>query len=204
MDNPMRIVLTGGPGGGKSTAADMIGREFGDRVAVLQETATMLFRGGFPRDGVPAARRACQRAIYKTQIELEEAVAAHCPGRYLFCDRGTLDGAAYWPDGIESFLRELNTSVEREYERYHAVIFFESAASGGAEPDRSTNPYRIETTTEAAQIDARLREIWSGHPRFFVIKSNRSFFAKVAEAIHFVSERLAEPSKTWRFESRKV
>lgn len=196
---PLRIVLTGGPGGGKSTAADMIGREFGDRVAVLQETATMLFRGGFPRDGVPAARRACQRAIYRTQIELEEAVAAHRPGRYLFCDRGTRDGAVYWPEGPEDFFRELGTTREREYERYYAVIFFESAASTGNELDRSTNPYRVETTNEAARLDAALRELWCAHPRFFLIRSNRSFFAKVAEAIRFVGERLSEPGKTWRY-----
>ncbi|MCB0954305.1 MAG: AAA family ATPase, partial [Microthrixaceae bacterium] len=44
-----RIVLTGGPGGGKTTAADLFRREIGDSVVVVPESATTLFAGGFPR-----------------------------------------------------------------------------------------------------------------------------------------------------------
>ncbi len=44
-----RIVLTGGPGGGKTTAADLFRREIGDRVVIVPEAATILFQGGFPR-----------------------------------------------------------------------------------------------------------------------------------------------------------
>src|SRR6186713_3191320 len=43
-----RIVLTGGPGGGKTTAADLFRREIGDRVVIVPEAATILFAGGFP------------------------------------------------------------------------------------------------------------------------------------------------------------
>ena len=42
-----RIVLTGGPGGGKTTAADLFRREIGDRVVLVPEAATILFQGGF-------------------------------------------------------------------------------------------------------------------------------------------------------------
>ena len=45
-----RIVLTGGPGGGKTTAADLMRREVGDRIVIVPEAATMLFSGGFPRE----------------------------------------------------------------------------------------------------------------------------------------------------------
>ena len=44
-----RIVLTGGPGGGKTTAADLMRREVGERIVIVPEAATMLFSGGFPR-----------------------------------------------------------------------------------------------------------------------------------------------------------
>jgi dephospho-CoA kinase len=56
--NHFRIVLTGGPGGGKTTAADLFRREIGERVVVVPETATMLFAGGFPRVGERHARAA--------------------------------------------------------------------------------------------------------------------------------------------------
>ena len=50
-DGVLRIVLTGGPGGGKTTAADLFRRELGERVVVVPESATILFGGGFPRAG---------------------------------------------------------------------------------------------------------------------------------------------------------
>ena len=43
-----RIVLTGGPGGGKTTAADLFRREIGENIVIVPEAATMMFSGGFP------------------------------------------------------------------------------------------------------------------------------------------------------------
>ena len=48
-----RIVLTGGPGGGKTTAADLFRREMGEAVLIVPEAATMKFTGGFPRFPAP-------------------------------------------------------------------------------------------------------------------------------------------------------
>jgi hypothetical protein len=74
-----RIVLTGGPGGGKTTAGDLFRREMGDQVVMVPEAATMMFTGGFPRVNLPEAVHAAQRAIYHVQIHLEEAVMAQHP-----------------------------------------------------------------------------------------------------------------------------
>jgi len=52
-NNHLRIVLTGGPGGGKTTAADLFRRELGERVVLVPESATLLFMGGFPRASDP-------------------------------------------------------------------------------------------------------------------------------------------------------
>src|SRR4051794_11619744 len=56
-----RIALTGGPGGGKTTAAGSL-RDASTPipVAVVPETATVLFSGGFPRSAVPEAKRFAQ------------------------------------------------------------------------------------------------------------------------------------------------
>ena len=127
--NHFRIVLTGGPGGGKTTAADLFRREIGEKVVIVPETATMLFTGGFPRVGEPKARAATQRAIFHAQVGMEDVQGALYPGRVLLCDRGTIDGAAFWPDEAPAgFFESLETSLERELARYDAVIFFESAA----------------------------------------------------------------------------
>lgn len=173
-----RIVVTGGPGGGKTTAADLFRREIGERVVVVPEAATMLFAGGFPRVVEPLARRAAQRAIYHVQRNLEDVQSARFPDRILLCDRGTVDGAAYWPDEPSGFFEAVGSTEAAELARYDGVIFFESAAVGGMSIEGG-NPTRIESNREALALDLRLRTIWSKHPHFVVVDHDRSFMRKI-------------------------
>ncbi len=182
-----RIVVTGGPGGGKTTAADMFRREMGGRVVVVPEAATMMFNGGFPRYREEHAVHAVQRAIYHVQQNLEDVQAAEYPGRILLCDRGTADGAAYWPGSPSGFFEEMRTTLEAEYSRYDGVLFFESAAVGGLSIDGG-NPARMESIGEAAELDVRLREIWCGHPNFRIVHHERSFLKKISNAFGILEE----------------
>lgn len=174
-----RIVLTGGPGGGKTTAGDLFRREMGEQVVMVPEAATMMFSGGFPRVHLPEAVHAAQRAIYHVQIHLEEAVMAQHPEQILLCDRGTVDGAAYWPSGPEGFFEDIGSSLERELARYDAVIFFESAAVGHMSIEGG-NPIRNESLEQAVKIDHKLRDLWSQHPYFVLVPHNVSFFKKIS------------------------
>ena len=176
--NSLRVVLTGGPGDGKTTAADLYRREIGPEVVVVPEAATLLYTGGFPRTGKKGVRRATQRAIYHVQKNLEDAHAEAYASRLLLCDRGTIDGAAYWPGDPLLFFRHLETTLERELARYDAVIFFETAAVGGIAIEGG-NPARIETLKEAVQLDERLRTLWSQHPHFVFVPHDKSFIRKV-------------------------
>lgn len=178
-----RIVLTGGPGGGKTTAADLFRREIGEEVVVVPETATMLFSGGFPRVGEPAARAATQRAIYHAQVSLEDVQRARFPDRVLLCDRGTIDGAAFWPEEEPiGFFEAMGTTLEEQLERYDAVLFFESAAVGDISIEGG-NPTRTEDNAQARELDVRLRDLWSSHPSFHFIPHSSSFFAKLTEGL---------------------
>lgn len=181
--NHFRIVLTGGPGGGKTTAADLFRREIGERVVIVPETATMLFVGGFPRLAEWEARAATQRAIFHAQVALEDIQGAHYPNRILLCDRGTMDGAAFWPEEApRGFFEALETTPEEQLRRYDAVIFFESAAVGDIAIEGG-NPTRTESNEEARRLDMRLREIWSHHPNFHFIPHRDSFFAKLQDGL---------------------
>lgn len=184
---PYRIVLTGGPGAGKTTAADLIRREVGDCIVVVPEAATMLFEGGFPRYTEVDAVRATQKAIYHVQKNLEEVQAANFPDRVLFCDRGTLDSSVYWPEGERHFFSELGTSLEKELERYDAVIFFETAAVGRISIE-SSNRARIETLDEAIALDRKLKKVWMQHPNFHFIPHEKSFIHKLVEANSLIQE----------------
>lgn len=167
----LRVVLTGGPGGGKTTAADFFRREIGERVVVVPEAATLLFAGGFPRPVASEAQRAAQSAIFHVQHNLEDVQAALYPDRVLLCDRGTVDGGAYWPDGADGFFAEVGTSHAAQIARYDAVIFFETAAVGGSTIEGG-NRFRVESNEEAIALDARLRVVgwdedhWSWWCRF--------------------------------------
>lgn len=182
-----RIVLTGGPGGGKTTAADLFRREIGDRVVIVPEAATMMFQGGFPRYRETDAVRAAQRAIYHVQRNLEDIQATKYPDRILLCDRGTVDGAAYWPEQDGDFFAASGTTLSAELARYDGVIFFESAAVGGLAIEGG-NPARRESIAEAAEIDAKLRHYWSQHERFAVVHHNPSFFKKITIALAMLDE----------------
>ena len=175
----LRIVLTGGPGGGKTTAADLFRREIGSRVVIVPEAATILFQGGFPRCRKPDPRRIVQTAIFHVQRHLEDVQAALYPGRTLLCDRGTVDGAAYWPGDATAYFKAVGTTLKEELKRYDVVIFFETAAVGGSSIEGG-NPIREESQEEAVELDAKLRALWSRHPRFIFVPHNPSFFKKIS------------------------
>ncbi len=188
-----RIVLTGGPGGGKTTAGDLFRREMGERVVLVPEAATMMFSGGFPRVANPEAVHATQRAIYHVQIHLEEAVIAQHSEEILLCDRGTVDGAAYWPEGSEAFFEDIGSTLERELSRYDAVIFFESAAVGHMSIEGG-NPIRNESMEQAVKLDHKLRALWSKHPRFVLVPHNASFFKKISFGLAVLDDMVAKLS----------
>lgn len=187
-----RIVVTGGPGGGKTTAADMFRREIGERIVVVPEAATMIFSGGFPRyAGLPSATSSLQRAIYHVQRNLEDVQSEKYHDRILLCDRGTIDGAAYWPGDPEDFFSEMGTTLEDEMLRYDGVIFFESAAVGGMGIEGG-NPARRENLDEAAELDRKLRAIWSQHPNFKIIHHQTSFLKKISLGLAIMEEMVTE------------
>lgn len=196
-----RIVLTGGPGGGKTTAADLFRREIGERVVVVPESATMLFSGGFPRSQDELAVAAIQQAIFQLQRKLEDVQSILYPDRILLCDRGTVDGAAYFPGSPGKFFSSVGTSLEDELARYDGVLFFESAAVGGMTIEGG-NPIRNETMQEAVELDTRLRELWMHHPNFVLVRHDASFFKKITLGLVELDRMVRD--RTLKSRKRKV
>jgi len=181
---PRLVVLTGGPGAGKTAVLEVVQREFCEHVVVLPETASILFGGGFPRHDTEAARRAAQRAIYRVQVELERMTVEESQAAVVLCDRGTIDGVAYWPGAPDSFWAELGTTLAAELARYTAVIHLRTPAAGAGYDHR--NPVRTETAEQAAQIDGRILAAWAAHPRRLVLDSRPTFLDKLRGAIEAI------------------
>jgi hypothetical protein len=156
-------------------------------VKVLPEAAGILFGGGFPREPDARTRRAAQRAIYYVQRELE-AAADDGNVALLLCDRGTVDGAAYWP-GPADFWPEVGSTLERELERYAAVIHLRTPQA--TDYNRS-NPLRIESAQQAEAIDNAIAQAWAGHPCRFAVESTADFLTKARRALEILSAQLPE------------
>jgi len=190
-----RIVLTGGPGGGKTTAIDLIRREFAGKLAIVPESATMIFSGGIERANNNDVLKAQQTAIFNLQKNLEDIQRATYPDCVILCDRGTLDGLTYWPGSDNDFFSTMNTSLEEELARYDAVIFFETAAKSG-ESIRSNNPIRNESEQAAIELDNKLQRVWSQHPNFNLVGSSESFIRKVMFGIMTVENVIGQYRKS--------
>ena len=190
MNPPAAIVVTGGPGGGKTTALDLFQRELKSEVKIVPEAATLLFGHGLDRQDSGDRAKLLQRSIYRMQVGLEEIFRGFYSDRLLICDRGTLDGLAYWPDGEAGYFAAIESSFEREAARYQAVIFFQSAAIHG-EDVKSNNPYRSEDSQTARALDDRLHRVWERHPNFHYIPTEASFMRKINRGLEAISGVLA-------------
>jgi predicted ATPase len=189
------VVVTGGPGAGKTALLEMVRRHFCEHIAVLPESAGIVFGGGFPRRPSDAARRAAQRAIFHVQVELERLVHEEQAAAVALCDRGTLDGFAYWPGDAESYWRDLGVSRAAELARYHAVIHLRTPAPTSYNHD---NPLRIESAREAAALDERIALAWQGHPRVFFVDQAPQFLDKVARALELIRQEIPECCRSHR------
>ena len=185
---PRRIVLTGGPGAGKTAVLEMMRKTLCEHVKVVPEAASIVFGGGFPRTQPLEARRAAQRAIFFIQRELEAAIMAENVSIAL-CDRGTVDGLAYWP-GPDDLWSALGTTLDEQLARYHAVIHLRTPALETGYNHQ--NPLRVESAVEAAEIDARIAAAWARHPRRFEVASSPDFVSKVTRVIELVRNELPE------------
>ena len=186
---PRRVVLTGGPGAGKTALLELIRQSFCSHVKVLPEAAGVVFGGGFPREDDPICRRAAQRAIFYVQRELESAGDSHNPAIVL-CDRGTIDGLAYWPGPAEEFWSSLGTTLQTELARYDAVIHLRTPPA--EQGYNNQNPLRTENATAAADIDARILQAWERHPRRFVVESSAEFIDKALRALEVLRGELPD------------
>jgi predicted ATPase len=177
------IVITGGPSGGKTTLIEAIKKELGKEVTTVPEAASLLYRGGLPRAQTISAMTHVQRAIYFIQRELEGLVIDQANTRTIVCDRGSLDGAAYWNNTQTSFFESLNTSEEIEIARYQWVLHLDTATSGTYE---TTNPLRTESFDEAWKLNEKIKKAWAKHPRHLIVPSNADFFSKMALCLRLI------------------
>jgi predicted ATPase len=183
-----RIVLTGGPGSGKTVISARIAQLHPDRFVLVPEAATQVYDALQTRwDKLDVAgRRDVQRKIYQLQVNQEDRTAQSNPGKILLLDRGTIDGAAYWPEGPEDYWRDVGSTLESELIRYDGVIWLETSAALGLYDGDASNFCRFEDAQSAIDSGKLLLNLWGGHPNLRHVGA----FAEIEEKILAVQEIL--------------
>jgi hypothetical protein len=166
---------------------EVLQRELCEHVVVLPEAASILWKGGFPRRDSIAARKAAQRAIVRIQLELQRLTLEENHASLILCDRGTLDGLAYWPGEVADYFAENNITRDGELARYSAVIQLRPPSQ---EHGYQQTALRKESASEAAAIDERITAAWTGHPNLRIIESNANFLHKLERAIDMIQGEL--------------
>lgn len=176
-----RIVLTGGPGAGKTTITRLLAERWPERFVAVAESATTVYTALNTRwDRLDlAGRRRVQREIYRNQLQQEAVAQSAVAGRTLLLDRGTVDGAAYWPDGPEAYWSELGTTTAAELARYDRVLLLETAAALGIYDGHASNAVRFEDTAAAVRAGEALVALWSAHARYEVVPARETFEEKL-------------------------
>ena len=196
-----KIVVTGGPCGGKTTALTRIQTalsHLGYTVLVVPETATALISGGVApwTCGTNEEYQKCQMKMQLQKERIFEQAAATMPVDkvLIVCDRGELDNRAYMTD--EEFARVLDYLGMSEAELrdgYDAVFHLVTAAKGAEEfYTLENNGARYETVEEARALDDKFIEAWTGHPYFRVVDNRTDFEGKLKHLIREISYFLGE------------
>lgn len=197
-----RVVLTGGPCGGKTTCQSRLTDFFeglGWKVYRPPETATLLLGGGVKwSEMTPVQAAQFQKHLLLTMLQIEETFFTLAEGHVdkpvlVICDRGALDASAFVPkEEWEEILSEIGrTNVELRDQRYQHVIHVVSASHGAEEfYQTENNSTRKEGLELARHLDQRAQEAWVGHPYFDVIDNSTDFEHKIRRVIECVCNRV--------------
>ena len=197
-----KIVLTGGPCAGKTTALTWINNYFTKRgytVLTVPETATELISNGI-------APWTCetnyeyqlrQFELQKSREEVYEKAAKTIKNDKILivCDRGILDNKAYMKEAeFKRMLKEYGTSETKERDSYDAIFHLVTAAKGKVEfYTQANNMARTENIEDAKKLDDKLISAWTGHPHLRIIDNSTEFEEKLERLIQEITIFLGEP-----------
>ena len=199
----VKIVITGGPCAGKTTAMSWIQNAFtklGYAVLFVDETATQLITGG-AAPWVSTSNRDFQLQLLRLQQAKEKAFTEI--GKTMkenkvlvVCDRAAMDNCAYMTEQEFGWvLKQMNTGKIALRDQYDAVFHLVTAAKGAEKYyTLANNQARTETVEEAAALDDKLISAWTGHPHFRIIDNSTGFEEKMLRLIKEITAFLGEPA----------
>jgi len=205
-----KIVLTGGPCAGKTTALAKIEQDLtekGYKVFVVAEAATELIKSGIsPTDKNGIGLYEFQKIILLYQLQKEkfyEEVVNKFPyeKKVIIYDRGLLDNKAYvtkkeFGEILEYGSKELGYKLTESdiINRYDMVIHLVTSAEGDAKYyTLENNAARSESVEEARRLDKKTMECWAMHDNLQIIDNCNEFSEKIDNVLKTIHNFLGNP-----------
>lgn len=193
-----KIVLTGGPGSGKTSVLNRIKDEYtsrGIKVIIVPETATEIINMGikpFGEDKIDYVE--FQRLVLKYQLVKENIVDSYMRNLKKDCliiyDRGTLDGQAFV--STDEFRDIIHSSCPNK-SYYDLLNSYDLIINLISRPDFYTvknNDARSETVNRAMELGDLTLQTWLGHERLAVVNPKDSIEEKEDEVIRIIDDLL--------------
>lgn len=198
-----KIVITGGPCAGKTSALEWIRRDIaalGYRVLVVPETATELISNGVApwTCGTNFEYQSCHVQL---QLDKErafqraaETMGGQCDQILIVCDRGELDNKVYMTAAeFAAILNNMGLAEAELLDSYDAVFHLVTAAIGtDAFDTTANNSSRYEDAARSREMDQEFRDAWAGHPRRVIVPSFAEIDDKMKCLINAIAAFLGE------------
>jgi len=196
-----KLVLTGGPCGGKTTGQAQLATFFeslGWKVFRVPETATVLMSGGIAFGDLNEEQVLdFQEHLVATMMALEDtyfSMAEKCSQNVLIiADRGVMDASAFISrEAWDKIMTKLGLEdIEISDNRYNHIVHLQTAAIG-AEKFYTCEDHaaRFEGLELARERDNNAMEAWRDHPYVDIIDNRADFDSKIKRLIDVVVKRI--------------
>lgn len=199
----VRIVVTGGPCGGKTMFLEYAKTRLSQLLdvvpIVVPEVAREFIKAGiYPNDRRWRKYAAFQEHVFAEQLRREQRyldmahdlVLPKDATVVLLHDRGLLDNGAYISlESLRDIMAVHGYTHDACLERYHAVLHLVTAAHGTSK-HYVCDGERFEPPEVARELDDRILDVWGGHARHSVINNATNFTQKIARAYAALEKEL--------------
>ena len=202
MKSITKIVLTGGPAGGKTTLTSRLVKELssiGYRVFIVPEAATELIsQFGIKPFGNCLSMFDFQYFVVSSQLHKEklawEAAQLVPEDKILIlCDRGVMDDRAYVSQKeFNQVISRFDLTEKKILASYDAVIHLVSSSKGAEFAYNYDNAARYETLEQAREKEDATLLCWRNHKHRVVIGNSYNFENKIRRAMNEVYSILGE------------
>ena len=192
-----RIVLTGGPGSGKTTIIEKIKSVYesqGLKVVIIPETATELINEGMGFSDGLISLLDFQELVLRLQLAKEMVAERYSEMNkqdvLIVYDRGTIDNTAYISkEEFDEILRRLGNNVDyaKLINKYDLVInlvgrkdFYTTA----------NNKARSESADVAIELGKKTLQSWVGHKDLRIVQPKDNIDDKIHEVLNIINELL--------------